>query len=190
MMAKGSHFKGLLFLLGGLLFGIGLGAVVLFSGPSASAGPKERRLPPTVGSAARDFSLPLLDERDGDGAVITLNALKGQPVVINFWATWCPPCKEEMPLLERYATEYKGQMTVLGVDYAEDEALVRAFVEEQRITFPILLDHDGVVSDLYYVRNYPTTFFVDAEGVLRAQHLGMLTEERMVKYLETIGIQP
>ena len=179
------RFKGPLFLLAGLLLGVALGALVLLSGPG-QPGSRERRLPPTVGAAAPDFSLPLLG---GEGEQ-KLSDLKGKPVVINFWATWCPPCKEEMPLLQRYASQYGDQMVLLGVDYAEEAPVVQKFVDEMGITFPILLDADGSVSTLYYVRNYPTTYFVDAEGVVRAQHLGLLTEDLLKKYLKTIGLEP
>ena len=178
------RLKGPLFLLAGLLLGVALGALVLLTGPG-QPGTRERRLPPSVGSVAPDFSLKKLG-----GGNQKLSDLKGKPVVINFWATWCPPCKEEMPLLQRYASQYGEQMVLLGVDYAEQEPVVQEFVDTMGITFPILLDGDGSVSNLYFVRNYPTTFFVDAEGVVRAQHLGLLTEEMLQKYLKTIGLEP
>ena len=178
------RFKGALFLLAGLLLGVALGALVLMSGPSR-AGTRERQLPITVGSVAPDFSLAQLG-----GKPLKLSDLKGKPVVVNFWATWCPPCKEEMPLLQRYSSQFGEQMILLGVDYAEQEPVVQDFVDQMGITFPILLDSDGAVSNLYYVRNYPTTFFIDAEGVVRAQHLGLLTEDSLQKYLKTIGLEP
>lgn len=191
-----TRLKGILFLLGGLLLGVALGALVLYSGPS-QPGSTSRRTPPTVGSPVPDFTLALLDGEGlaseglaSEGDEARLSELKGRPVVINFWATWCAPCEQEMPLLQQYADRYEGQLALLGVDYEEDESVVREFVTEREITFPILLDRSGIVANQYYVRNFPTTFFVDSEGVLRAQHLGMLTEELLEKYLKTIGINP
>ena len=176
-------WKGPALLLGGLLLGVLLGVVVLWSSPDNPT-TTNRQLPPTVGSPAGDFTL-----RGLDGQVYDLSDLKGTPVVINFWATWCPPCKEEMPLLEEYARKYPDQMVILGVDYQEKEDVVRAYKEEVGVTFPILLDRTGSVADTYYVRNFPMTFFVDTEGMIRAQHLGLLTEDLLVRYLQTIGIE-
>jgi cytochrome c biogenesis protein CcmG, thiol:disulfide interchange protein DsbE len=178
------RWKGALFLLGGLLAGVLLGLIVFFSGqPAVGADPADRRLPPAVGGPAQDFELPLLG-----GSTQKLSELRGKPVVINFWATWCGPCRDEMPLLERFAQEYAGQVVVLGVNSGEGESQVTPFVEELKITFPILLDLDEQVTNLYFVRNFPITFFVDAEGVVRAQHLGILREDLLLRYIETIGL--
>jgi cytochrome c biogenesis protein CcmG, thiol:disulfide interchange protein DsbE len=181
---KGGRIKGILLLLAGLAFGIILGVLIIQTGPDRT-GTANRRLPPTVGSRAADFTL---DQLGGDA--VKLSDLKGKPVVMNFWATWCPPCKEEMPLLEKYAQQHAGQVTFLGVDYAEKEDVVQQFITQAGVTFPILLDRAGIVSDLYYVRNYPITFFIDSDGVVRAQHMGLLSEDLMDRYLKTIGIEP
>lgn len=141
-----------------------------------------RRLPPVVGSPAPAFELPLLS-----GGRQKLGDLKGKAVLINFWATWCPPCKEEMPLLQAYQQKYAGRLVVLGIDSQEEQAVAQAFIQERNFTFPILLDQDGRVTDSYYAKNFPTSFFVDDQGVLRAQHVGQLTEDLLVQYLKTIG---
>jgi thiol-disulfide isomerase/thioredoxin len=178
------RWKGALFLLGGLLAGVLLGLIVFFSGQTTvESNLANRRLPPAIDGPAEDFELPVLD-----GSSQKLSDLRGTPVVINFWATWCGPCREEMPLLERFAQQYAGQMVVLGVNSGETEVQVAPFVEELQITFPILLDADEQVTDLYFVRNFPITFFVDAEGVVRAQHIGLLREDLLLRYLETIGL--
>ena len=169
-------------MLAGLGLGLALGAAIFFSGPR-SGDRAERSLPPSVGSTVANFQL-----RGLNGETVQLADLRGKPVVINFWATWCPPCIEEMPLLEATAQRYSDRLVVVGVDYAEDAQTVQAFVDTFGITFPIALDSDGAASAQYYVRSYPTTFFVDAEGVLRAQHLGALSNELMNTYLGTVGI--
>ncbi len=143
------------------------------------------RRPPTVDLPAPEFDLPLLG-----GGSQKLSALRGKPVVINFWATWCPPCKEETPLLQRYSQKYAGKLVLLGIDRGEDADTVYPFVKEMGLTYPILLDEtERAVAD-YYARDIPVTFFIDEQGILRGQHLGLLTEDLLVRYLKTIGIEP
>jgi cytochrome c biogenesis protein CcmG, thiol:disulfide interchange protein DsbE len=178
------NLKGVFFLLVGLIIGVALGALIIFSGDNGSSGDK-RRLPPTVGSKVEDFELQVLG-----GERRSLSSYAGTPVVMNFWATWCPPCKEEMPLLDQLALAYADDLVVLGINYNEEERIVQQYITAEGIKFPIMLDFTGNVSTLYFVRNYPTTFFIDAEGVLRAQHLGLLTEDLLGRYLQTIGIEP
>lgn len=182
----GVKWKGAIFLLGGLLLGVGLGLVVYFSGqggPTDAQGTRSR--PPTVGSTAPDFSLPVLG-----GNTQVLSDLQGTPVLINFWATWCTPCKEEMPLLEEVSKQHDGELVVLGVNAGENEAQITPFLQEVKISFPILLDESEAVTDLYFVRNFPITFFIDDAGVIRAMHLGTLQENQINRYLATIGINP
>lgn len=176
-------------LFGGLvlagLIGLGIWFVILRSG-SAETGEKSfRSLPPVVGSPVPDFELSRLD-----GAPQKLSSLKGTPVMINFWATWCPPCKQEMPLLEKTGKKYAGKMVIFGVDYEEEPGAVRPFIQGMGITYPVLLDRTGNVADRYFVKDFPYTFFVDRAGVLRAQHLGLLSEDQLLQYLQTIGIEP
>jgi cytochrome c biogenesis protein CcmG, thiol:disulfide interchange protein DsbE len=170
--------------LGGLLVGVLLGILVLVSKPFEEKG-TSRKLPPTVGSPVSDFTLPVLS-----GGSLNLSTLKGKPVIINFWATWCGPCKLEMPLLQQYAQKYSDRFALFGVDFQEEPDVVQAFVNSLGLTFPILLDKTGIAADLYFVRNFPTTFFVDSDGVLRAQHVGQLSEEDLAGYLKTIGMEP
>lgn len=180
-------WKGALILLGGLTLGLSLGFLVYVSGghPATGAGESVVSAPPTVGAMAPDFDLPLLN-----GGQKKLSSLRGKPVVINFWATWCLPCKEEMPLLEKYAAKYSDRLVVLGVNSGEAESLIQPYTSELGISFPILLDHDERVTDQYFVRNFPITFFVDGQGIIRGQSLGLLQENLLVRYLKTIGIEP
>lgn len=137
---------------------------------------------PAVGFLAPDFTVPTLS-----GESFTLSDQRGRPVVINFWATWCPPCRAEIPFFQAAARKYNGQVSVVGVDDGEPAALVASFVNEMGMAYPIPLDEDSAVSRAYRVNSLPTTFFVDAEGVVQDIHIGIISqavlEERINRLL-------
>ncbi len=137
----------------------------------ADAGPA-----PRTGFLAPDFTLETLD-----GKTMTLSNLRGQVVVINLWATWCPPCRAEMPALERVWNDYRDQgLVILAVNQRESAARVGAFVEELGLTFPVLLDPNGTVGARYQLRAYPTTFFVGRDGVIQDVVLGGPMAETLI----------
>jgi peroxiredoxin len=121
------------------------------------------------GVSAPNFELPTLA-----GERVSLANLRGRIVVVNFWATWCPPCVDEMPSLERlHRALGREGLVVLGVSADEDEAALRAFVAKAGITFPILRDPGGrSAAALYRTTGYPETFVVDAKGVLHESFVG------------------
>ena len=117
---------------------------------------------------AADFSL-----KSRSGEAVSLGALKGQVVLINFWATWCGPCRKEMPLLEQIQKKYAPLgFTMLGVNVEEDTRLMDAFLKDVPVTFPILLDPANGVSKLYDVAAMPSTVIVDRKGNVRYIHQG------------------
>ena len=121
-----------------------------------------------VSGPAPDFTLAARD-----GSAVTLSDLKGQVVMINFWATWCGPCRKEMPLLEQLHARYESLgFTLLGVNVEEDSRLADQFLKETPVTFPILLDPENGVSKLYNVSAMPSTVLVDRSGNLRYLHHG------------------
>lgn len=123
---------------------------------------------PLANHPAPDFTLTTYD-----GATITLSKLKGQVALINVWATWCPPCRAEMPAIQATYEQYHGQgFTVLAVNLQEDPRVVAAFMRQYGLTFPALLDLDGAVSTAYQARVLPSSFFVDKKGVIRAVYRG------------------
>ena len=123
---------------------------------------------PQADHPAPDFTLPSLD-----GTQIALSKLKGQVALINVWATWCPPCRAEMPTIETVYEQYRDQgFTVLAVDLQEDPRSVAAFMRQYKLTFPALLDLDGEVSRTYQAFSLPSSFFVDKQGVIRAVYRG------------------
>lgn len=138
---------------------------------------------PEVGSPAPDFTL-----QTPQGESISLSDLRGQVVLINFWATWCAPCRVEMPAIQ--ARYNRGGFSALAIDFDESAELVRAFVDELSLSFPVLLDPGGEIQNLYRVRGYPTSFFVDADGIIRVFHIGDMSETELDNYLSHLGVQP
>jgi len=107
-----------------------------------------------------DFSLPALS-----GETRSLSSFKGKVVLLNFWATWCPPCRAEMPSMEKLYTSLKGKdFEILAVNLQEDPKTVKEFVTKNGYTFPILLDSSGKTGSVYGVRGIPTTYLIDKEG--------------------------
>jgi peroxiredoxin len=137
--------------------------------PSQSLGQAVR-----VGSIAPDFTLPELD-----GSEITLSALRGNVVLINFWTTWCPPCRYEMPALQETYRRFKDDgFIVLAVNWTQldEREAVAPYVQELGLSFPILLDENGQISDhLYNVIGLPTSIFVDGDGVVQEIVVGPLS---------------
>ncbi len=129
---------------------------------------------PRAGLLAPDFELQTLD-----GASIRLSDLRGQPVIVNVWASWCPPCKREMPAFQRVYQEYESRgLVILAVDAIQQDNLedVRLFVSNNALTFPILLDERSEVLSLYQISAFPSTFFVDPQGVIRKVVIGAVSE--------------
>jgi thiol-disulfide isomerase/thioredoxin len=119
-------------------------------------------------SAAPDFSLAAMA-----GNTVNLAQYKGQVVMINFWATWCGPCRTEMPLLEQLHKKYKPMgFTMLGVNVEPDSAGAVQWLKATPVTFPILFDTDSKVSKLYAVQGMPSTVIVDRKGQVRFIHRG------------------
>jgi peroxiredoxin len=142
-----------------------------------------RNAAPAVGHPAPAFTLQTLS-----GETLALADLRGAPVVLNFWATWCGPCRREMPALQATRDRYGARIHVLGIDQGEESDVVQAFMDEVGIDFTIGLDRDqNVGTNLYNVQGLPTTYFVDAEGVIRHVWLGEMNsitlEEGIAKVL-------
>lgn len=122
-----------------------------------------------------DHPAPDLALSQLDGTQRTLRDLRGQVVLINIWATWCPPCRAEMPAIQQaYAEYHERGFTVLAVNQREDATTITPFLEQHGLTFPILLDSDGQASAIYQASALPSSFFVDRRGVIRAVYHGPL----------------
>ncbi len=165
---------------------IGSGWIYLSRETSGAAGPTSVNTAPYVGNLAPDFTLQAID-----GRAITLSDFSGDgvPVVLNFWATWCPPCRVEMPYFENVSHLYDGRVAVLGLNQAESAATMEAFAHKNGLTYPMLVDEDMRVNNLYGVLNLPTTIFIDKDGVVREVLIGTINqgvlEDRIKKLLDT-----
>ena len=123
---------------------------------------------PTVGAPAPDFALP-----DRQDAEVRLSDFEGEVVLLNFWATWCPPCRQEMPLLDELHARYQSLgFSLLGVNVEQDRALADRFLADVPVGFPILFDPEEQVSELYGVPAMPTTVLIDRTGTVRFIHHG------------------
>ena len=134
---------------------------------------------PQKGFLAPDFTLETLD-----GESITLSDLRGRVVLVNFWASWCPPCRAEMPAFRQAFQDYHGQgFEILAVNATAQDNLrdIAAFVEEYNLSFPIALDADGSVNEKYQVRSLPTSYFVDKEGIITEVVIGGPITEALVR---------
>lgn len=163
-----------------VLAGLLVGAFVLVLGRVVQVGSGPP--PPGAGVPAPAFKAPSLQSQQGP---VSLEALRGQVVLMDFWATWCPPCVASMPTLEKLHRELGSQgLVVVGMNVEPgDEATVRAFVRDYQLTFPIAVD-PGAISRAYGVYSYPSSFVIGRDGVVRAAHRGPVAEARLRAELE------
>ena len=150
---------------------------------STDLGPLDSRSP-EVGELAPGFAL-----RDPDESVRSLSDYRGKVVWVNFWATWCGPCRRELPEMQRLANLFPEGLAVLAVNLKESSGTAASFWEELELDLPILLDSNGEVADQYrFANRLPSHFFIDEEGVLRALRIGIITEDEMRQQLEELGL--
>src|SRR6266566_2984423 len=139
-----------------------------------------------VGTAAPEFVLPVYG--GGGIGMIDLHALRGHPVLINFWSESCPPCRVEMPFLERTYTQARGAFALLGVNQADPKEDIAPFGKAFHITYPLLFDPGGRVNLTYRVTAIPTTYFLDSNGIVRSVFVTQLSSRTMQRGLASIGI--
>jgi cytochrome c biogenesis protein CcmG/thiol:disulfide interchange protein DsbE len=131
---------------------------------------------------APDFTLSLFD-----GGQLSLSELRGQVVVINVWASWCPPCREEAPVLERAWRRYRDRgVTFVGVDYMDTEPAALAYLKEFGVTYPNGPDLGSHIARAYSVQGVPETFFITPEGEIAEVFVGPLNETRLAGILERL----
>jgi peroxiredoxin len=150
---------------------------------------------PKAGGLAPDFLLERLD-----GGEVRLSDLRGKGVIVNLWATWCGPCRKEMPqFVAAYDAYQEEGLEIIAVNLQESESIIRPFVEDFGIDFPVALDRRGAVSEEYRIIGLPTTYFIDREGVVRdvfqgpfleriqeTQVQGAIEEDELTRRIEAI----
>lgn len=159
-----------------------LSLVLLLLAAGCGSNPEEGSMP---SNRAPDFQLESLD-----GRTVSLSELAGRPVMLNFWATWCGPCKREMPLLQEIYEDAgweKTGLVLLAIDAAEPQDVVRQFMEEMKLTFTVLIDPDNEVFLDYNIRAIPTTYFIDRDGIIKSVKMGaFISKQEIEQHLEQI----
>jgi thiol-disulfide isomerase/thioredoxin len=188
--------KTLLLLLLGTALGVGVGLALWFA-PSGFPAPATttasmQRTPitpapaPVVDAPAPDFSLS-----DLNGKSVRLSDLRGYSVIINFWASWCQSCKDELPLLDQTARDYSGTLRVLAVDTGESAAVIRSFIAPLSLTtLTVLSDPSSTVQNMYFILGLPTSFFLDTKGVIRNLKIGTIDSAELKSILLQMGVAP
>jgi thiol-disulfide isomerase/thioredoxin len=131
------------------------------------------------GEMAPDFSYTLAD------GTHKLSDLRGKLVIVNFWASWCLPCVEEMPTLDA-ARRTNPDLVILAVNRNESTEAISAFAPKVGVSFPLITDRDGAIGERYGVVNLPTTFFINRDGTIAVRHVGALTAERLAERLAEV----
>lgn len=167
--------------------GLGLGSIVLLAGIVLTAAVfgialmRQNQVQPTSGPAP-DFTLTTLD-----GEQIRLADLKGQVVVVNFWASWCGPCRDEAPVLQDAWEKYQDQGVVfLGIAWTDTERGARAYLEEFGVTYPNGLDLGTKISEYYHIQGIPETFIINRKGEITDFFMVQLSEQRLTETLERV----
>ena len=175
----------------GIIVGAGIGGVILAGGTALGKLSFDLDAPINLqggsmmetGVLAPDFEL-----LSTDGELVSLSSQRGKVVVVNFWATWCGPCVQEIPMFQDYYDQYGPDLQILGINEQEHPDEVRAFLDEFNVTYPILLDRSADLAPLYRLMALPVTVFVDRDGILQYHHIGFMTEEQFSNYLREMGV--
>ncbi len=164
----------------GLAIGLLVGGRLSLSGARFGLASGPARL--ALGEPAPDFALAALD-----GGVMQLGALRGRPVVLNFWATWCAPCRIEMPEIARVHAQFRDQnLSVISIDLQEDPKIVRAAVTRGRFPWTFVVDPDGAVARSYQISSLPSTVFIDRAGIVREVFVGAMTREMLEQKVQAL----
>jgi thiol-disulfide isomerase/thioredoxin len=187
-MSNGAYFKGWRPLLAGVVALLLVGGLYFLIKPATTASPGQEdgeakpEVAARIGALAPDFSLDSLE-----GGKVSLSDFRGQPVLLNFWASWCGPCRAEMPEMQRLKEEHAADgLVVLVVNAGEDEGAAQRFLDSLGLDFEVGLDRDLSVTREYRVLGLPASFFIDREGIVRELFPGRMDMALMEKKLKSI----
>ncbi len=157
-----------------LILPVILTLVLLLASCSAGPEPLDGKSPAVpvkgtqINNLAPDFQLQSLD-----GQTISLSDLRGKPVLINFWASWCPPCREEMPYLQEIYEEWTDKgLVVLAINIGESSSTAEEFIQSYNLSFTVLLDTEQDIAQRYNITGIPTTLFIDKDGIIQDKVIG------------------
>jgi thiol-disulfide isomerase/thioredoxin len=136
---------------------------------------------PNVGESAPDFEYTL-----SDGTTHRLSELRGKRVLLNFWATWCEPCRAEMPDLQRAADTYGADVVILGINKLEPVAVIPPFADELQVRFPLIVNTKGDIANRYGARNIPTSFFINTDGTVGFRQIGVMDYDFVKQHLDQL----
>ncbi len=183
---KNRRTRRILIICGICLLNVGLLAFLLVQ--LLTPAPSKFASDPLISHTAPDFSLAALLPQAGKSA-LSLADFKGKPVVLNFWASWCDPCKEEAPLLENSWKQSQAQgkdVIFLGIDFEEAKGAATGFATQYKITYPIVLDTNGSAAIKYYINTLPDTIFINRNGVVVDKVAQQLTAQLLSSGLKLI----
>jgi cytochrome c biogenesis protein CcmG/thiol:disulfide interchange protein DsbE len=142
-----------------------------------------------IGTEAPNFTLQVYGG-SGIGTAVNLSALRGHPVILNFWSESCTPCLQEVPYLEQFYSQYgaQRQFALLGINQADPKDDIAKFGDEYHVTYPLLFDKGGIINANYAVTAIPTTYFIDSRGIVRSAIVQPLTPQTMQQGLSSVGI--
>jgi len=158
------------------------GLLIAFGWVERQTGDFDLGGPPQTGELAPDFELKTID-----GKVISLHQFRGQPVMLNFWALWCGPCIDEMPLIQERYQQHNPKLVVLAIEEGSKVASVGNYVHEAQLSFPVLSGTE-VVRRQFNIHAYPTSFFIDANGVIKSIVIGSISGSGLDTELAKIGV--
>ncbi len=148
-------------------------------------------LPESDGTAEAENPAPDFAVYDADGNIVKLSDFKGTPVIVNFWATWCGPCQDEMPLMQEAYSEHSGEIAFMFVNLTDGvydtEERVFEFIDRYGYDFPVYFDSDASGAEAYGVTGIPFTVFIDKNGGVAATHIGSISEDALKEGIDSIN---
>jgi cytochrome c biogenesis protein CcmG, thiol:disulfide interchange protein DsbE len=167
---------------------LNLGLVALLLKLLLTPAPNTTVSDPLIGHPAPNFSLAMLRSNTGQTS-LSLSNFKGKPIVLNLWASWCDPCKQEMPLLETTWKQMQAQgknVVFLGIDFQDSNSDATSFIQQYSITYPIVLDATGSVATKYGIASLPVTIFINRNGMVVSRVARQLTQQALSSNLQLI----